>query len=450
MAMAPVGLNQEELLQKAYAAHRAEEQSKDLSVLIARKLEDLRYYEVGAMERAVAICSWGRSGSILLASYLDGHDDVVMLPTDRGSLIYQFLDRYPSLALRDKLLAYPVYFSLNGDAFFGGQFPIASADYYAAVEAVCEAYSSRPPQYLLSRRAFFQFLHVAYSLAVGRQPANPHPLMVYAQHNWNATLAAHFVEDFPQARFIHTVRDPVTTLDRSFEGWLAADNLFPLEFQPNANFKRTIAAFSTTIAVISIHTLIKKDQAHPGMDSRTRGVRFEDLHNNTAETLTRLVEWLDLPYQSSLLESTFNGRPYIVERDGKVWSGPRPEQTQRSRRNISFMDQTLLFALLNENFVAWNYPCPKGFRHALVRILVFMAVFLIPMKIELIVARAVLRLRVLPALRRGDFGHAAGNVFRLIGSRLAIMSLLGGELCRRLVFGKKVLKTQIVGPSECI
>jgi Sulfotransferase family len=445
MAMAPVGLIQEELLDKAFAAHRAEEQAKDLSALVARKLEDLRYYEVGAMERAVAICSWGRSGSVLLASYFDGHDDVVMLPLNRGSLIYQFLDRYPSLALRDKLLAYPVYFSLPGDDFFGGQFPIAPAEYYAAVEALCEAYGNWPPQYLLSRKAFFQFLHVAYTLAVGRRPANPHPLMVYAQHNWDATLAAYFVQDFPQARFIHTVRDPVTTLDRSFEGWFASGrDLFTLEFERNASFRHNIAALSSTTAVVSIYTLFAKDRAHPGMEWRTLGIRFEDLHNNAAETLTRLVAWLDLRYQSSLLESTFNGRPYIVERDGKVWSGPRPEQTVRSRRNISFMDQALLFAVLNENFVAWNYPCPKGFRHALLRILVFVAVFLKPMKIEIIVARAVLKLRVLPSLRRGNFGYAAGNVLRLVGSRLAIMSLLGGELCRRLVVGKKVLKTQIV------
>ena len=449
MAMAPAGLNQEELLKKAYAAHRAEEQAKDLSAVIARKLEDLRYYDVTAMERAVAICSLGSSGSILLASYLDGHDDVVMLPTNRGSLIYQFLERYPSLSLRDKLIAYPVYFSLPGDDFFEGQFPIASAEYYAAVWALCEAYRNWPPQYLLSRRAFFQFLHVAYSLAVGRRPANPHPLMVYAQHNWNATLAAHFVEDFPQARFIHTVRDPISTLDRSFAWWLASGaELFPLGFQRNANFKHAIAAFVTTGAVISIHTLIKKDQPHPAMESRTRGIRFEDLHNNTAETLVRLVGWLDLRYQSSLLESTFNGRPYVVERDGKVWSGPRPEQTVRSRRNVSFIDQTLLFALLTENFVAWNYPCPKGFRHALVRILVYIAVFIKPMKIETIVARSIVKMRVLPSLRRGDFGCAAGYLFRLIGSRLAIMLLLGGELCKRLVLGKNVFNTQIIAPSE--
>jgi hypothetical protein len=448
MAMAPAGLNQEELLKRACAAYRAEEQAKDLSALMARKLEDLRYYDVAAMERAVAICSLGSSGSILLASYLDGHDDVVMLPTNRGSLIYQFLERYPSLSLRDKLIAYPVYFSLPGDNFFGGQFPIASAEYYAAVAALCEAYRDWPAQYLLSRRAFFQFLHVAYSLALARQPASPHPLMVYAQHNWEATLAAQFVQDFPQARFIHTVRDPITALDRSFERFFTEDELFRLEFQQNANFKRTITAFVTTGAVVSIHTLIKKDQAHPGMESRTRGIRFEDLHNNTAVTLTRLMEWLDLRYQSSLLESTFNGRPYIVKREGKVWSGPRSEQTLRSRRNLSFIDQILVFAVLNEDFVAWNYPHPKAFRHALVRILAYLAVFLMPLKIEIIVARAVVKSKVLPSLRRGDVGFAAVNLFRLIGSRLAIMLLLGGELCRRLAIGKKVLNTQIIGLSS--
>ena len=56
-----------------------------------------------------AILMWGRSGSLLLASYLDGHEDVIMLPELCGWRLYEFFERFQSLPLRDKLIAYPAF-----------------------------------------------------------------------------------------------------------------------------------------------------------------------------------------------------------------------------------------------------------------------------------------------------------------------------------------------------
>jgi hypothetical protein len=112
-------LSQQQILQRAQALSRAEH-AKDLRTLITRKIEDLRYYDVPNMERAVAACHWGRSGSWLMDSYLDGHDDVVLLPVSRSERIYEFFERYQSLPLRDKLIAYPIYLPdrFQGDSFF--------------------------------------------------------------------------------------------------------------------------------------------------------------------------------------------------------------------------------------------------------------------------------------------------------------------------------------------
>ena len=71
--------NPDEILLRAKASFHAE-QSQDLRTVIADKIEELRHYDVQAIDRIVAILSWGRSGSVLLASYLDGHEDVMMLP----------------------------------------------------------------------------------------------------------------------------------------------------------------------------------------------------------------------------------------------------------------------------------------------------------------------------------------------------------------------------------
>ena len=45
--------------------------------------------------------------------------------------------------------------------------------------------------------------------------------MVYAQHEWDAEIANRILEDFPAARFIHTIRDPISAFDRLFDRWFS-------------------------------------------------------------------------------------------------------------------------------------------------------------------------------------------------------------------------------------
>ena len=117
----------------------------------------------------MAIFAWGRSGSILLASYLDGHEDVIGLPELCGWKLYEFFDRYQSLPLSDKLLAYPAY-EPDYTRFFEGDFAISSVGYYAAVQSIVEFYRDWPLDFRESRKAFFYsyILPIAWRLGGGR------------------------------------------------------------------------------------------------------------------------------------------------------------------------------------------------------------------------------------------------------------------------------------------
>jgi hypothetical protein len=448
----PVYPSPEEILRNANALFRAE-QSKDLQGVIADKIEDLRHYDVQTMERVAAITFWGRSGSILLASHLDGHEDVMMLPANRSDGVSKFFELYQSLPLRQKLTAYPAFTEIYdaasegagcGRSFFDGDFAISSAQYYAAIQAICEVYGKWSSEFLMSRRAFFLFVHIAYNLALGRRPASSRPLIVCAQHEWNDVRARHFVEDFPHAKFIHTIRDPISAFDRLFDWWFDAE-LLPKE--PLRAKRAAVAHWIQPARDISIlapwtvvRALIDADRPHSGMESRTRAIRFEDLHCDTAKTMRDLSDWLGLSYQASLLDSTFNGIPYIVTRDGKSWSGPRPEKIQRHLRNTSLKDRALLFALFYENFLAWNYPCPKVFGKPIVRCLVLVLFPLLPMKTEIIVARAAFKRRVLPSLRHGNIALVMNSLLRLLFCRLGITWLLVREGSRRLAYRKILLQ----------
>jgi len=452
MMSAKATFNPEEILLSAKALFHAD-QSKNLRSVIADKIEGLRHYDVLTMERAVAICCWGRSGSLLLASYLDGHEDVMMLPATRSAGIYIFFERYQSLPLRDKLIAYPAFTELwdsageengFGRSFFEGDFAISPAHYYAAVQAILEVYGTWPPEFLASRRAFFLFVHIAYNLALGRRPASLRPLIVYAQHEWDNVMAAHLIEDFPQAKFIHTIRDPISSFDRLFDWWFQAALLKPKD--PLRESNETRPQPGRRVSAVApwkvLRHLIDADRPHFGMESRTRALRFEDLHCDTAETMRALSDWLGLPHQATLLDSTFNGIPYVVARDGKAWSGPRLEQAQRHSRNVSLKDRALLFALFYENFVAWNYPCPKIFGNPMVRCLVLVLFPLVPMKAEICVARTVFKWRVLPALKDGNLSIVMNSLLRILFCRLGIIWLSMRELVRRLAYGKKLLQVE--------
>jgi hypothetical protein len=415
------------MLQRARASLCAAE-AEGLQGLVAAKIEDIRHFDIERMERVVAIIACGRSGAELVASFLDGHDDVLMLPTLQGDRIYQFFERYKSLKLHDKLVAYPIFSAdLICSDFFQGAFPVRSADYYAAVKAVFEVHGNSPPGFLDSRRAFFQLLHIVHCVAMGRRSATRHPMILYPQHAWNNQLAKCLVEDFPQARFIHTVRDPITNCGRFFDYRLKMKDLYR---QP------------ALIPAYVIWNLCQRDVPHRGMEQRTLAIRFEDLHLHPQETMRALANWLSLPFRASLLQSTINGVPWVVQRGTISWSGARPDQAIRDSGNISLTDQAMLFALLNENFVAWNYPCPTIFKHSLVRVVTCALTLIIPTKMEIISAHGFIM--KFPPWRKGSLYYAIKIFLHILLCRFAIMSIVVVNLCRRLTFGSRTARLSVI------
>jgi hypothetical protein len=439
LSPAELTFNPEEVLLRASALFRTE-QWDDLQGLIAEKIEHFQDYDVLQMDRVVAILMWGRSGSLLLSSYLDGHDEVLMLPETWSQRLYEFFERYRRLPLCDKLIGYAAY-EPDYPVFFKGDFAIQPAQYYAAVQAILECCRPWPAEFLESRRAFFLFVHIAYNLALGRRLATRTPVIVYAQHQRDNEVAKHVIQDFPRAKFVHTIRDPISS----------CDGLFQYHFK----FVETHTpahGFLPTLPYMALSCLTGQDRPHDGMEARTRTVRFEDLHSDTPETMRDLCDWLGLPHRPTLVDSTFNGIPYVVKRDGKAWTGRRLEQLQRHSWNLSRKDQALLFALFYENFVEWDYPCPKIFAIPLVRYIVFLALFLVPTNMEMLAARAVFKRRILPAVKDGNILEVIESLLGIALCRLKIILRLAPAFFRRCVSGAILLqvdeKRRARGPRE--
>jgi hypothetical protein len=433
----PVGFHRssDERLQDALRSYSDELGA--LEGLIAGKLDLLKCYDVAAMERVVAICFWGRSGSHLLASYLDGHDELVLMPENRGEAIYEFWQKFPGLTLWEKLVAYPTFVLSKkwgpGADFFSGDYAIGAAHYYAAVHALFAVYGDRSAEWLGERRRFLQFAHVAYALAAGRRVAGPRPLIIFAQHWPDEQVAQLFIEDFPEGRFIHTVRDPIST----FDSW----------FNRQVDVQKTVRGNRLDLALRYVNPatetfrwLVLWDHSHAGMQARTRALRFEDLHVALEATMRRVADWLGVAFRPSMLESTFNGVPFVWKSDGVAWVGANPANAQRRSQNLSKLDRWLMFALLRQNFMEWGYPMPRIFRFRVPCMFIVAGLLWLPMKIERVTARMIIGCQALPALHNGHIGFGCRAPYVLLKLRLLMMRMLAGETRTRLIRGKKILQ----------
>jgi hypothetical protein len=409
----------DEVLQLAARQYR--EHQDAARALMPAKLALLRDYDAPGMDRAATICHWGRSGSVLLASYFDGHDDIITLPNQTSEYAYPFCGEYQSLSLWEKLVAYPAYSQIRkgnaGDLFLknnpDGDFAVEPAHYFASVQALFAIYGDAPVEDLQARRRFFQFLHVAYAGALDRPAVNPRPLMISAQHWINGGLAQALVDDFPDARFLHTIRDPISALD----SWL--ERHFTWQFRDNPD----LTSGYRYPALDALRDLLSWDAGHRGLQERTRAIRFEDMHLAPERIMRRLAEWLAVPYRSCLLDSTLNGRPYVVEAGGRSWVGPNPANVRRRSKNLNTWDQLMAFSLLHRNFVEWDYPYPRFLRYRLTRAAVVLAGVVIPTKMEWVNIRNIIRLQAAAALRKRRFAFALLSPCVLLVRRLRMMQL---------------------------
>jgi hypothetical protein len=427
----PLGLRHQtdEALQQAYVSY------VDQLAAVAERFEQARqrlgHYDAAAIKQAVSLCFWGRSGSWLLQSYLDGHEHLLILPRNASHQLYAFLLEFPALSVWDKLIAYPLYTELREGpegALFAGESPIGAADYYAAVHALYSLYQDRPDAWLNSRRRFIQFLHVAYGVATGLRPAISTPLIIYCQHWPKEEYARCFIGDFPDGRFIHTIRDPISTIDSWYERQIELQT-FILEQRPHliGHYLGRISSHYLDPSGQTIRSLLRADRAHPGLEAVTRAVRFEDLHLTPEATMRRVADWLGIPYRPCLVESTFNGTPYLHRSGNTTWIGANPRNAQRRSRNLSAADRWLLFALLHENFMSWNYASPKILDRRWVRFGVIATLLPLPMKMEFLNIKLIFQRQLLPGIKRRRILYVCGAPLYVLLRRLVMMVFIASQ-----------------------
>lgn len=266
-------------------------------------------------ENIVALIHFGRSGTGLLHSLIDGHPEISTLP---GIYLKGFFnagiwaalaaqgwrrlpERFADLfeVLFDARSAKPIPGLLGEDNSFLGQKEGMTAvgeggDEFLAVDraAFCgNALNLIKRLKKIDPRSFFLIVHAAFEASLSAHAEKS--LIFYHLHHGALFTKFNFFRCFPAARLVMMVREPI----QSCESWI------------RDHFR------SNTYAVVAdrIHITLFDIDRIEFQRRDTVGVRLEDLKKRPEATLQSLCAWLGVKESPSLYEMTAQGKKWWGE-----------------------------------------------------------------------------------------------------------------------------------------
>jgi hypothetical protein len=296
-----------------------------------------------AVQDPIAILHWGKSGSYLLCSLLDGHPQALQNPFDsmfgyfhrEGQL---FADRADGWVAADEATRWA---AANCDSIIGDRRPAVEAR--AAFLFFLERILSRCANGV-TRRYLFKAVHVAYAAARRKPLSTTRPFLIWNLHVLQASDV--LLELYPDIRFVTTVRFPEKALDSELFTFCSQAR----NFDAPEIVRRSLAdVFKRDTPILANHV----------------GLRFEDMHCRPEATMRALAEWIGIDWASSLLASTIDGEEYYFSgqhvhtrpsADPRGVTGFSPERAlDRSFSILSPVDRFLFRLVLARQYHAWGY-----------------------------------------------------------------------------------------------
>ena len=328
-----------------------------LTAPLAELLED-----PDAVQDPVAILHWGKSGSYLLCSLLDGHPQALQNPFDSMfSYFYRegqlFADRPDGTVAADEATRWA---AANYDSIAGNRQPAVEAR--AAFLFFLGRILSRCPNGL-SRRYLFKAVHVAYAAARHKPLSTRRPFLIWNLHVLQTPDV--LLKLYPDIRFVTTVRFPEKALD---------SELFTFCFQTR-NLDAPEIVRRSLGGIFDRDTPILTDHV---------GLRFEDMHCRPEATMRALAGWIGIDWAPSLIASTIDGEDYYFSgqhvhtrpsADPRGVTGFSPERAlDRSFSIMSPVDRLLFRLVLARQYQAWGYGseasvCPESLRGFIISLL---------------------------------------------------------------------------------
>lgn len=331
-----------------------------IEIKIDRKLE------IEDLKKIACISFYGRSGSVFLQSLLDSHPNILMLPglylMDYGAfwnnlnsnmkkenIIDTFCQKYEYIFDTKKRYDAPKEEPWNDLAYYcrydemgDNQNEIININQKVFMT---ELYRCLDKLNIITRRDFFKAIQIAYFYACNRKyKFDDEPLIVYPMHTSLVSKTTHqwALEDFPDAKILYTVREPISNLGSA------------IKYQINFHMFRYN---SPSFLFYSLGMLTGPVSLYENFNfDNIVAVRLEDLHLNSEETLNKLCAFLKIKWNSSLLESTFNGLKWWNFRDTLKVNGFNKSIVNRNYDEFfTNFDRFRIENLLRDIYENWDY-----------------------------------------------------------------------------------------------
>ncbi len=284
-----------------------------------------------------ALFNYGRSGSGLLDSLIDGHPQVASIP---GVLMKGFFARgvWESLSAEgaDAVLprfmeTYDVLFDAASSKPVPSGVPRENTVGIGRIEGLAnlgengdqvmrvdrEAFRTAASPMIaaageVDQGSFFSIIHRAYDVAIGGDGEKP--VLFYHIHNPAEFPLANFLGHFPEARLLMTAREPI----QSCESWLLK------LFEPSADYTEITHRIRRILSLFGDVNF----QAQP-----SAALRLEDLKAEPEATLCRLCVWLGIDDAPSLYAQTARGL--------KWWGDPSGLDFEKTKGGSPFAKASL-------------------------------------------------------------------------------------------------------------
>jgi tetratricopeptide (TPR) repeat protein len=299
--------------------------SQKYAVASKRKYKN-KTVDLTAEKQITALLHFGRSGSGLLHSLIDGHPQIQTLPSVYFS---EFFDRFswqellrdgPENVARKFVDMYPVFFdSRSKEAAFAQS--MTQHKRFGEIEGLTKL-GETADEYLwldekrfqmilqcfldeettITPRSVFQAVHAAFAEVAGF--FNFDKNIFYHIHNPSPFALANYVSQFPNGKLVLIVRDPI----QSCESWV---------IKVSDNREKIISRIVKMLSDVDNYVF----QVVPSV-----GVRLEDVKRTPSETLSGLSRWMNIEYnEETMFEMTMMGK--------KWWGDPVSPDYKRDGMN---------------------------------------------------------------------------------------------------------------------
>lgn len=336
----------------------------------------------------VCITCYGRSGSVLLQSLLDGHPQLISVPAHAFVIPHareEFL-HFLSAGLKGKSIkqlveetAYlfpylfretdqtPVLRSAAALSTVG----VPRAEFAQLLYRILNTIKPRH----IEPGVFLRAIHYAYHISLGRDVSDLKAI-IWQHHTpiGDELIKAWLIKVVGNVKFLVPVRRPEVTLSSHFDA---------------KNFDGEEALINSDVPNLLI-LLYWAGRTHKNFIPYSAAVRFEDVHGQTESVTKAIAEWIGADWHPNMLEPTLDGGEMLFPKGDTFIRGFNPEiEKKQSAKHFNWFDK-LAFAAFNYHaYEKWGYQSIR--MNSLVNKLVRLVAFAVPMRMEIVLFKNELR-----------------------------------------------------------